>query len=803
MKQVFTLTFFIFFASIIVAQPRQMITLTGTVKDAVSGSPLSGASIVFSEAKIGVVANAEGKYTVRNLPAGHHLVEVTSVGYTAIVEHIDVTVGSEKNFSLTPAVVENRGVTVTGVASSTSTRNTPTAVTLIRKSQLMETPSTNIIDALARQPGISQISTGPAISKPVIRGLSYNRVVVINDGVRQEGQQWGDEHGIEIDEASVNRVEILKGAASLMYGSDAIGGVIHFITNVPVAEGTVKGNLFSGVQTNNGQVALNANLAGNSNGFNWNFYGSSKSAKDYKNKYDGRVFNSRFNEKNFGGYIGLNKSWGFSHLILSSFNQNVGLVEGARDPITGQFIANGESALERIATPEDLDSRKLFTPKQNVQHYKVTLDNSIRVGKSRLKLNIGFQDNIRREFGNAEDPKEEELHFDLKTGTYNVQWHFPEFRNMVATIGASGMYQDNKNRGEESIIPNYNLFDIGGFVFSQKTLRNTTVTGGLRYDKRTIHSLELMEGGVQKFEPFTKTFSNVSGSLGASYHPDNTITVKANVARGYRAPTLSELASNGAHEGTNRYEYGRRDLASEKSWQFDAGFDADYDHLSFSLSTFYNRISDYIFYQRLSNAAGGDSVLNIGGEELQAFQYGQNDAQLSGIEISSDIHPHPLDWLHFVNSVSFVRGLFDRELDGSKNLPTIPATHWVSELRIAFPKAGRSLRNFYLQVEMDRTFAQNRPFFGYNTETATPGYALLNAGIGTDVTGSGKNLFSLHIAATNLTNEAYQNHLNRLKYTDVNAATGRQGVFGMGRNFSIKLNVPLNFSLRKNTGGMN
>jgi iron complex outermembrane receptor protein len=787
----------LFFVLHVQAQSRPMITLTGTVKDAATGTPLSGASIYFSDAKIGTIANIEGKYIVRNLPAGHHLVEVTNVGYTAIVEHIDVLTGSERNFSLIPAVVENRGVTVTGVTSSTSTRNTPTPVTLVRRSQLLETPSTNIIDALAKQPGISQISTGPAISKPVIRGLSYNRVVVINDGVRQEGQQWGDEHGIEIDEASVNRVEILKGAASLMYGSDAIGGVIHFITNVPVAEGTIKGNLFSAVQTNNGQVGLNANLAGNSNGFNWNVYGSSKSAKDYQNKYDGRVFNSRFNERNFGGYLGLNKRWGFSHLILSSFNQNLGLVEGDRDDATGQFIANGGSALERIANREDLDSRTLFTPKQNVQHYKITSDNSIAIGRNRLKVNLGYQNNIRKEFGNPEDPAEEELHFDLKTATYNLQWRLPEARNLETTIGFSGMYQDNTNRGEEAIIPDYSLFDIGGFVFAQKDIRQTTVTGGLRYDKRTIHSRELEEGGQLKFERFTKAFSNVSGSLGASYHPDNKLTVKANVARGYRAPTLSELASNGAHEGTNRYEYGKRDLTSERSWQFDAGFDVDLNHLSLSLSGFYNRIQDYIFYQRLSNLAGGDSIINVGGEDLEAFQYGQNNAQLSGLEISSDLHPHPLDWLHFVNSVSFVRGMFDRDLDNSRNLPTIPATHWVSELKVAFPKAGKSLRNFYVQVEMDKTFKQDRPFFGYNTETPTPGYALLNAGFGGDVSRSGKTLFSLHISANNITDEAYQNHLNRLKYTAVNNVTGRQGVFGMGRNFSVKLNVPLSFNLRK------
>src|SRR5690606_31898411 len=152
--------------------------------------------------------------------------------------------------------------------------------------------STNLIDALSTTPGVSQIATGPAISKPTIRGLGYNRLVVINDGIRQEGQQWGDEHGIEIDEYSVNKVEVLKGPASIMYGSDALAGVINIISNTPVPSGTINGNIFTNYQTNNGLTGLNGNVAGNINGFNWNAYGSYKSAYDYKNKYDGRVFNS-------------------------------------------------------------------------------------------------------------------------------------------------------------------------------------------------------------------------------------------------------------------------------------------------------------------------------------------------------------------------------------------------------------------------------------------------------------------------------------------------------------------------------
>jgi iron complex outermembrane receptor protein len=303
-----------------------------------------------------------------------------------------------------------------------------------------------------------------------------------------------------------------------------------------------------------------------------------------------------------------------------------------------------------------------------------------------------------------------------------------------------------------------------------------------------------MDGGVVKFEPFKRKFYNFSASGGVSYSPVSSLTLKGNISRGFRSPTLTELASRGAHEGTIRYEYGERQLNSEKSFQLDAGAELTYDHFNFSLAAFYNRIKDYIFYQRLQAATGGDSFIVDGSSTYEAFQYGQHDATLSGLELQLDFHPHPLDWLHFENTISFVRGVFDKSLDGSKNLPQIPHVRWIGELRGDFLRKGRQLRNLYVLLEANKAFAQDKPFAGYNTETATPGYMLLNAGLGSDfVNKKGTTIAGLHFSVNNLTNVAYQDHLNRLKYTDVNVATGRQGVFNMGRNFSVKLNIPLSF----------
>lgn len=774
-------------------------SLSGRITDAKTGEALPGASVYFIDDKIGTVADADGKYLLTNIPLGHHVVEVSHTGYSNLVEHIEIAADMHKDFALSPVIVENQGVIVTGVSGATSIRKSPVPVTSVRKSSLLQTPSSNIIDALTHVPGISQLSTGPAISKPIIRGLGYNRVVTINDGVRQEGQQWGDEHGIEIDEMSVSKVEILKGPASLMYGSDALAGVVNFITNVPVAEGTIKGNLLTNYQTNNGLFGANGNFAGNKNGFNWNLYGSYKSAGDYRNKYDGRVLNSRFNERNFGGYAGINKGWGYSHIIFSSFDQKIGLVEGDRDDATGKFILFAGTTSERIATGEDLDSRDLFIPQQRVQHYKLVSDNNFAIGKSRLKVNIGYQQNLRKEFGNPEDPAEQELFFDLKTLNYNVQWQFPEIKEWHTAVGFNGMQQNNRNKGEEVLIPEYNLFDIGAFIYTQRFFKKGTFSGGLRFDNRSVNAKEFFEGTDLKFMAFTKNFSNVSGSMGVSYEPTDFVTVKANIARGFRSPTLAELASNGTHEGTNRYEYGVQDLKSEKSLQLDCGIDLNYEHFSFGLSAFYNHISDFIFYRKLESAFGGDSLVNVDGEDITAFIFNQHNAKLSGVELSLDIHPHPLHWLHFENTFSFVRGRFDKKLDndrsGSDNIPLIPAPRWNGELKADFKKAGGVFRNLYIRFEADKTFKQDNFFSGYATETATDGYLLLNAGMGSDIVNEKKKiLFSLHIGVTNIGDVAWQNHLSRLKYTAENRVTGRTGVFNSGRNFSVKLNVPLEFS---------
>lgn len=768
---------------------------SGSVKDASTGSALAGASVYFADIKVGAITNGAGEFRMTYLAQGRHLVEISFIGYHSHTEYIDIQGDVRREFLLQTTIRESNEVVVTGVSIATQLQRTPTPVSIVKRADLLKITSTNLVDALSRKPGITQLTTGPAISKPIVRGLGYNRVVVLNDGVRQEGQQWGDEHGLEIDEYSVSRVEVLKGPASLIYGSDAMAGVVNIITNLPAPEGTVRGSIVSNYQTNNRLRGLGANIGASKNGFNWNLYGSYKAAADYGNKYDGRVYNSKFNERNFGGYAGYNGSWGYSHLLFSYFNQNPGIVEGDRDD-EGRFIKPLPGGLDGLPAESDFNSINPQIPNQDITHFKIVTDNSFNLGAGRLGLNIGFQRNQRIEFGNIDDPEERELFFDLKTVTYNVIYHTKEKNNWRTSIGINGMVQNNTNRGVEVLIPEYSLWDIGGFVYTRKTWDKITLSGGLRADNRSLDSKFFEEGNEIKFNAFKRDFSNISGSAGLSYKPAKALTVKFNMARGFRAPSIPELASNGTHEGTLRYEYGDNDLKSETSLQIDAGLQFDTDHISFEASLFHNSINNFIFYRKLESVTGADSTVEVDGEQIPAFQFNQRKANLAGAEFILDIHPHPLDWLHFENSFSFVNGKFKEAVEGTKNMPLIPAARLLSELRGDFLQKGNFLRNLSVKVEMDMAFDQDNAFTAYNTETPTKGYTILNAGIATDVVTKNKTLFTIYFNAINLEDVAYQIHLNRLKYGAENPVTGRVGVFNMGRNFSIKINIPITTTLK-------
>ena len=645
---------------------------------------------------------------------------------------------------------------VTGVTGDTKLKNSTAPISIISGKELRQTTFTNIIDAIAKQPGISQITTGSGISKPIIRGLGYNRIIVMNENIRQEGQQWGDEHGIEIDPQNVNSVEILKGPASLMYGSDAMAGVL-ILHGAPIQpEGEMKACVSTEYQTNNGLFDYSVNFAGNQQGVVWDARYSDKMAHAYKNKYDGYVPGSQFKERAGRLMLGLNKRWGHTHLTWTAFHQTPSIIEGERDEDTGELICN----------TDNIKTYSKALPFQEIRHYKAVWDNSINLTNGWLKAIVGYQQNRRQEF--EESAEEYELYFKLHTMTYDIRYLSHEFNGWKMAGGINGMWQQSLNLGEESLIPEYKLFDIGGYATVSKSFENFTINGGLRYDNRHIDFNH-------------RNFSGITGSIGAVWNVCQHTNIRLNLARGFRAPNMSELGSDGVHEGTLRYEIGNPDLKPEYSWQADLGIDHSGEFLSVQAALFANRIENYIFAQRI------DQVMEEG---FRTYQYTQGDARLLGFEVGFDYHP--IHSIHFQNTFSFVDAQQLHANEDSKYLPMTPAPRWTSELKYEITHHGHTiLNNAYVALGLECNLAQNHYYKMDDTETATPSYTLLSLSAGTDLNIHHKKVAEIYITADNLLNRAYQNHLSRLKYCDMNEVTGRQGVYNMGRNIVFKLVVPI------------
>ena len=776
--------------------------LFGKITDKKSGETIPGAILYIPDLQTGTTSDKNGNYILDNLPKTKVLLQISFVGYRTMIETVDLDKGSAKNFEMEYAATEMNEIVVTGMSKAAEQKRTPTPIVLVPKLALLQSSSTNIIDALATQPGISQVTTGTGISKPVIRGLGFNRVVVVDDGIRQEGQQWGDEHGIEIDEYSVNKVEILKGPASLAFGSDAMAGVVNMISAPSPDEGKIVGNISANYQTNSGLFGYSADLAGNRKGIVWDVRFSNRLAHSYRNKYDGNVLNSGFRENAMNGLIGLNKSWGFAHLHLSMYNFMPGIVEGDRDSITGRFIKPIEvDGIESgvIASDKDFKSYTPLTPFQKIHHYKAAIKSSFFVGKGNIKAIVGFQQNQRQEYADVLRPDEYGLYFLLNTFNYDLHYNLPEKSKLNISFGVNGMQQLSQNKGIEFLIPEFNLFDIGVFTILKKSSGKFDFSGGLRFDKRSEHGKDLylnsdgvkivtpMYGSIHQFADFKSTFKGISGSIGATWQISKILFTKLNISRGYRAPNIGELSSNGVHDGTVRYEIGDPNLKAESSLQFDYAFGLSNEHISAEIDIFDNAIDNFIFSRKLNSIGGGDSIT----DGYSTFRFVAGNAHLLGGEVRFDIHPHPYDWIHFENSFSYVKAVQNNQPDSSKFLPFTPAPKLQTELRVDIKKINSVIRNAYLKFDVEHYFTQDKYYAAFGTETRTHGYTLLNLGLGTDFIVKKKTFCSLYISANNLADIAYQSHLSRLKYEPENYATGRTGVYNMGRNISFKLIVPI------------
>ncbi len=789
-------------------------SISGKIEDKETKKLVASAHINIPDLHISVQSDEKGNFKFIKIPAASYELQISCTGYRTNSVFVTVNGETNVNIELDNSKVELSEVVVTGSSKATQIRKSPLPIVAINKEYLVTNLSTNIIDAIAKIPGVNTVTSGPNVSKPYIRGLGYNRILTLFDGVRQEGQQWGDEHGIEIDKYLIDKVEVIKGPASLMYGSDALAGVVNLIPNQPSQINKISGNLTSEFQTNNGMFGESLFLAGNKNGLEWGGRLSKRNATNYQNSVDGRVYNTAYNEKTANAFVGIHKKWGFSDLNLSLYDNLQEIPDGSRDSISRKFTQQitEDDSFRPIVSNKDLKSYTINVLHQRVQHYRIFLKNMFFFEDSRLSINFGVQRSIRKEYNHPENPYQltPGLYLQLNTFNYDVKYFLPEFNKWALVVGINGMYQANDvTLGTDFVVPSYKQFDLGGFATIKKDFGKLNISGGLRYDFRRFNNEELYTkpnsengfdqpvssdtvGADKPFSDYSTQFNGVSGSLGLTYLVSPNWSLKSNLARGYRAPNISEISANGVHPGTGFYQFGNLDFKPEFSFQEDLGFDYTSKSFNGTVSFFVNQVDNYIFNSKLLNLDGSD-LLTTG---YPTFKYQQGKVLLYGMEASIDFHI--IKSLHFENSFSLIygdnnsfRGL--EKNDSNRFIPFMPPPRYNGELRYDFTSDSKILVNSFVKIEMNYTASQNRVFTSNNTETVTTGYTLFNLGAGSGFKNSKGNTFlNVYILANNVFDVAYQDHLSRLKYFEPYSASpnGKLGIYNMGRNIALKVIFP-------------
>jgi iron complex outermembrane receptor protein len=698
-------------------------------------SPIPNVNVVLAELHLETTSNSEGKYSFSEIPTGKWTILFSLIGYAQIQKTIQLTHSYPTlDITLEDQMVHMDEVIVSTAFHKIQAQNVMKVEHETLKS-LQQKGTATLIEGLATIPGVSQVATGTSIGKPVIRGLSGNRVLVYSQGVRLENQQFGEEHGLGLNDAGVESVEVIKGPASLLYGSDALGGVLYFNPEKfgsPNSFSTDFGQrFFSNTLGSNTTLGLKTSTA------HWKFLtrGSFNTHADYQIPTGNRVTNTRFNEGDLKAGIGYSNAH-YSTILRYNFNQlDLGIPEMGIDTQT--------------------TSHATTFPRQAVYNHILSLHNTFYLNYGKLEADLGYIANDRSEFTETNTPS---LHMKLHTINYDVKYYFPKWDNIEAIVGVQGMHQTNANSGTEYLIPNAKTNDIGTFGTINYEWDKNVLQAGLRFDNRNIASeAHGIMGNEGYFEALDKKFESFNASLGYKTDLTEKISARLNIASGFRAPNLAELTSNGVHEGSNRYEIGNANLQNEQNVQTDLNLEYKSTHLELFANGFYNHINNYIFIAPTGNSIDGNVV----------FDYIQANAKLYGGEAGIHFHPHPLDWLHFSSSFESVIGTKE---DGTP-LPLIPANKWNNTLRGEFNIKGWCTEGF-ATLNIENTWAQNR----YSAfETSTRDYTLLNLGLGGKITAF-HTVFQINLNANNLFNKTYTSHLSRLK---------SDGIPNMGRNIVL------------------
>lgn len=712
-------------------------TLTGTIYDE-TDTPLPGVQVHIPAIHKGTTTDINGNFTLTNLPNGVFTVQFSFLGYRTETRQINFLKFEEPlTVELEQTSLDLPSITVTSSPQPTDVLSTSQSVVSLDEEQLFRNRGDAVMKSLEDIPGVSTYTTGNGIAKPVIRGLSSQRVLVLVNGVRQEGQQWGDEHSPEIDPYSAERIEVVKGPSSVLYGSDALGGVVNVIKpDLPTTEDDpmLAGKINLSGYSNNNLLGSALALSGAQGSVGYRGSFTKRNSRNIETAL-GTLENTGIEETNGSFMLGTKQSWGEFALDYSRVDQRLEIFENPA---------------------EEPDA----TPYQTVVHDRLQSDLDIHFSRFRLEAQTAFQNNNRKEFEES-DAREPELNLVLKTGTTDIKLHHKPVGNLFGTFGISGMAQRNQTLAEEKLIPEFVLYNMAGFIYEELKLNPVNISAGLRFDTRTMNIGATPELGVVEQ---SKRYNAFSGNLGIVWRITDPFALSINIGRAWRAPTAFELYVDGVHEGTARFETGNSSMDPESSFNIDASAKYISGTFQSELSIYNNQINDYIFPNPI-NEFDPESG-------FRKYQYTQANARIYGLEYS--LQAQTFSWLILSGGFSIVRGTNQR-IDTP--LPLMPTDQLKLGTKITRPKIGL-LYEPYLAADT-QIFAKQDRITGF--ETPTGGYNLVNLSMGSKFQ-IGSRKMNITLQAENVFDTAYRSHLSRYKEYALNP----------GRNIKLKINLPFN-----------
>jgi iron complex outermembrane recepter protein len=714
-------------------------------------SPLTGALISIPELNKSTISDTKGYYEVNNIPNGELKIQCTYLGYATYIETIHLEGNSvQQNITMKQTSIAVEEIVVSGGYLKTQHENA-VKIDVLKFDPLTNLSTPNLSELLTKIPGVDMISKGSGVAKPVIRGLSMNDILILNNGVRNENYQYSSHHPLGIDEFGIEDIEVIKGPASLIYGSDAVGGVVNFIKEKPAPVGTIMGDYNLQLFSNSLGIAQNLGIKGAGKHFFGGVRVGHKNNADYLQGGGTFVPNTRFNEYSVKTNIGFTGKRGVFKLFYDYNQECLGLAE--------------DEAVESI-------TKRGWNPEIWYQRFNTHLlssQNKMFFGKFILDVNAALQ---QTELMHAEEAEEIEIEMQLRTLTYEAKLKLPSSQKSDYILGFQGFNQRNLNINDREVqlLPNAitNNYSVFG-LFQRTFFKKLSIQAGIRYDWKSIitQSVGIITDTNSYRPSLQKSYGSFSGSIGSTYHINNKLLVRANVASAYRTPNLAELTSKGQHE--LRFEVGNTQLAPEKSLEGDISLHYHIDNMSIDIAGFYNRINDYIYISPTGTTTT---------DGISIYKYLQSDSYLYGGETGIHFHPKHLKWLCLEGTYAMVIG---KQTNGDY-LPFIPAHKIKLEIRAEKEKLW-SFYNVFAAINNQSVFSQNRPA---PDEEATPGYSLFDISFGGQIK-AGAQRITLVFSVNNILDTKYIDHLSTLKEVSM---------FNPGRNFVLTVKIPFTITQR-------